>query len=104
MRRILAFLVESNNTTKLRDAWELFNDDVGSSAIVVHFHKLPFINLLVVLTSKCVRRLCLTIEKLEQHKELKIGKILVLKLETMKQLESMLEELEYKNFISQFAF
>ena len=36
-------------------------------------------------------------------KELKIGKILVLKLETMKQLESMLEELEYKNLISQFA-
>ena len=103
MRRILAFLVESNNTTKLRDAWELLNDDVGSSAIVVHFHKLPFINLLVVLTSKCVRRLCLTTEKLEQHNELEIGKILVLKLETMKQLESVLEELEYKNLISQFA-
>ena len=63
------FLVESNNTTKLHVAWELFNDDVGSSAIVVHFHKLPFINLLVILTSKCVRRLCLTTEKLEQHKD-----------------------------------
>ena len=58
---------------------------------------------MVVLTSKCVRRLCLTTEKLEQHNELEIGKILVLKLETMKQLESMLEKLEYKYLISQFA-
>ena len=53
----------------------------------------------------CFVASCLSLNVLANYvmKELEIGKILVLKLETMKQLESMLEEFEYKNLISQFA-
>ena len=48
---------------------------------------------------------CLSLNVLANFvmKELEIRKILVLKLETMKQLESMLEEFEYKILISQFT-